>query len=488
MIRENTISAVFPLAQMLASKGRQVRPKESTPVDQLVKAANIPIATQGTDTLELDDVERILKGSRLKQADGSVLHDVVMDELVDVVSKTVMGNLDIARNVVNPIIKEVVLDTESYIEAAVNLKRSNVEILPFTYADIWSTPALADMVDRYADINFVDVPLKLRFKMFVDKPTLLELAKTGAVSFDQTLEDLCAKYEEDYVVRLFNRTFTLGVIDSPTKLSELINANNPLFSNQDDALLVHLWARKLLVEIPEDTGMSLNQYKEYITLLIAQSGRVVAKIIERRERVIRMKDLVLSMSQNTDMMTSNGVSKIIVNADVYSKWLEEGGTPETLMGSWISDRETNYKNLIDKREMYEAAWIKHDRIIVTKARLEKFNYAVEGIKQAISKQIVEMDTETLMVPKEVLQKRLNESVGLLYGKFYDDLWVYARKMVCTVLFPHTNALEILCSIDDVSKDFPGIDVREAALLATIEVMGNWISKLLYVESCTPEEA
>ena len=42
MINENTIEAVYPLAELMAKKGIAVTPMPTTPVETLVRAGHLP--------------------------------------------------------------------------------------------------------------------------------------------------------------------------------------------------------------------------------------------------------------------------------------------------------------------------------------------------------------------------------------------------------------------------------------------------------------
>ena len=76
------------------------------------------------------------------------------------------------------------------------------------------------------------------------------------------------------------------------------------------------------------------------------------------------------------------------------------------------------------------------------------------LKKAVAIQINELDSDMVPVPKELLHQKLKENLPLLPSKFYEDVYKYARLLICKTIFLHTNALEILTAIDNVGKDFP----------------------------------
>lgn len=476
MIRKGTIEAAFPLAQLLADKGIEVTPIEETPVAKLLNAGTLNLPTRGVDENAFPVEERILKASRAAGPEGVIRHDEVMSDLVEVISATVRGNLDMARNVVNPIVKEVVQDTEEFVQNSIALKSTHIQIKPVFLPNVFNSSLIEDMVKRFDGIDYKDVDLTLSIPHDTDRESLLELAKTGADAFDNDLKDICSKMSDEDVAYAYNAVFGANPTLRARRLADVVSVNG----RPEQALLTHLFARKLINEVPEGVNIGLEEYRAYIATILAQSGRAIVAIMARREADKRMNRLILSYP-NPDRLGQELLT-ITVSGDVYNRWLSEGGSPEAIFGDFITTQNKGYKAILDQKDFLENEWAKREKVLTTRIRLEKFNFAVEGIALALSKQITEIDSEVLPVPKAILHQRLKVALGGLYGKFYDDLFVYARKLVCEVMFPHTNALEILCAIDNTMSDFPEMDIREAALIATIEVVSNWVAKLCKLEN------
>lgn len=483
MIHESTLEAVYPLAEKLASKGIKVTPLETTPIAQLCQAGHYPIPTRGIDPLP-DAEERIMLGSKSTDASGACRHDIVMDEMVDVIADTVRNNLDMARNVINPIVKEVAQDVEEYLQDAETVHRTHVSVVPINYKPIWGSPVLSEMVARYSETAIKDVPLRIEIPHSAEKEALLELAKTGASRFDQEVEELFESLSEIGVAEAYQSVFgpAVGrarVLGDVLSAGEIVTHRGRL----ERALLVHLFARKLIQNPPEGVSMGLEEYRAYVADILSQSGRIIVGTMNRRENAIQRRQLVATWPPGRDRLGKDLI-EIYVNGDVYHKWLEQGGEPEAIIGSFVSDQERGYTALLENKERYCKEWERQARVLGTTQRLNRFNHAVEGMRLAIAKQINEMPDEQLIVGREILHARLDDNLKRLYGHFYEDLYVYARMMVCKTLFPHTMGLKILCAIDAVAKDNPGIEVREAALLATIEIVATWVSKLFKVDRVT----
>mgnify|MGYP005840224371 CR=1 FL=1 len=478
MIRHTTIEACYPLAQTLAKKGLKLSSIEQTPIQKLIQAAHIELPANAKELgLDLDIVNIISEGSKNPGPRNNYPHDMAMEELTETVSNTVKRNLQLAKNTVNPIIIEAIEDTEEYLRATIETRSTHIEIKPYYYAPIFNFNQLSTMVERFVETNFKDISLTLGFDYPSDKESLFKLAKTDINSFDETLMEFFTNMSEEDLATTFNSVFGPDAIRQ-SRLSDVIGNGN-----KEKTLLIYLFSKGLLKNVPESLGsnkdVDLAGYRNYISQIIAQSGRTLLSILSNRERDLTRNVLLRPFPSTREL--GQRLITIEVNGDVYEKFLNEGGTPETIFGSFVSDQERSFSKLIDNNTKYQDEWKKKNRILVTGERLEKFNDGIDGIKLALTKQINQLDEEMVPVAKEILHQRLKESMSKVSGKFYENLPVYIRKIVCEVMFPHTNALEILCAIDSVSSDFPDIDVREAALLATIEIVANWISKLMKID-------
>lgn len=479
MIHQNTLEAVYPLADKMARRGMLLKAISTTPVDQLVNVGYMPtakglVSADGTREYGID--YRILQGSVAKDAFGVCKHDIVMDEVVEVIAKTVSNNIDLARNVVNPIVKEVAADTQEYMHAAESIKKTEISVVPQFYREIWNSPILSEMVDRYSETAPEDFVPSITIPFETDLESLIGIAKTGGTRFDAEVEEFMKTLGEARVVEIFNSIFGVNPGSRAAMFSEVVGPKR----DRDVALLIHLFARNLLANVPDGVKVPLNVYRNYMATVQAISGRTVAFIMRQRESVRVRKQLVTYWPAGADRVGSSPID-IYVNGDVYVQWLKEGGTPEVVLGAFVSDQERSYTTLLENSEKYTKEWERVERVLTTNARLDRFNTAIDGMRKAVAKQINEMEDSALIVPREVLHKRLETSLSGMYGKFYEKLHEHARKVVCDTMFPHTNALQLLCAIDTVYSDYPNIEVREAALLATIEVVSSWVAKLCKVE-------
>lgn len=475
MLQNNTLEATIGLATKLADRGITVSAIGGTPVAALVAAAHMPLPAVGDLAVMDDPAALLLKGSTLLNQQGVSEHDLVMDECVAVITQTVNTNLDLARNVVVPMVRATLEATETQLANIEQTRGHRWAVVPDFWAGIWSSPVLADMVGRYEESPVQQLRLDLIVPAPMGDTTLMELAQTGASRFDAEVAEfwatLPAGYAEDVYQQLFTET-------GMAYQSDLIKHLNPLTTDRRKVLLVHLWSRKLGVAVPDGVNRDLASYREYMSVIANQSGRAVARLLKRRE--FDRKSKLLIQPGGYDPIKG----QVITNGDVYNDWLEAGGSPEILFGALCTDQETGYQTLLTRKEQYVKAWITQERVLATSLRLARHTHTVEALRAAMIAQIASLDAGLRVVEGREYTKRMHARLSALDSNFTDDLYGTVRKLVCYVLFPHTDALRVLEAIDRAAAANPGIDIREAGYLALIELVAGWVGQLLQVESVT----
>jgi len=477
MIRENTLTSVATLADKLANANVTLAPVESSPLSALIGAGTIPMPDRGG--FEIPFERRLLEGSLYKNPQGICEHDLVMDEVVEVVEKTVNLNLDLTQNKVNPMVKRVLEATQEFVSNKQALDPTAISILPTMYHSVWGSHYLTGMIERFTETAVKDVSLALKVPM----PTVeneFELISTGLSRFDAELADMAQTLEPGTITDLYRRLF---VVENEEYTPTLLPYLNYLKVSPNQPLLVFLIANKLLDMLPEGVKSSPQGYKEYISSILAQAGRALCRQIERRESAAKNRTLVSSWpsAQVSDL----GVRPVTieVNGDVYSKWLAEGGSPDVLFGAFCVDRQANYNLLLERKDQCIASWGRQQRMLQSERRLQMDNHMLVGLSKAVEKEILEMAEDELLVDRKKYLSVLNEYIrNMPNGWQKENLYYSVRKIVCGVIYPHTMAFDILVAIDSACEAHPDLPVREAAFFGAMEVVADWLVQLIKVDA------
>ncbi len=474
MLSKSSLSASFPLADMLAAKGWALRPVAETPLAQLVDASLAPAQTlAGVDPSVLetrpDIVQLLIDGSQHQDPNGVYVHDTIMETSVKAISDVITFNLHLARNVVNPAVLKVAQETKDYIDSRTSSSLAPMTVVPFNYKPIWNSPILLELVSRYATV----APQNIALTATNLKPTVPTetLAMTGAGRFDEEIAQFLADFPANYVQTVWDRLFG----PNPCRtLNDFIGGNR---DRANDTLLAFLIARRVIDEVPEGVDMDLEAWRAYASGIMAQAGRQVAQIIDRRE--LERKTLLLVFKIPSD---DQPVGEIVVNGDLYPQWLKDGGSPEVLFGAMLAERRFGYRELLANAQRLTTTWKNEYNILQSKIAFQKFNYLVEGLRQSVTRLINETPESELKAPREVFHQLLRDRLQRVKARHLEDIYGIARKMVCRTLYAYTDAEQVLDAIDAAAKANPELDVREAALLGTLDFVSSWLCKFITVQS------
>lgn len=482
MIRTDTVYSVLPLAGKLQRNNIGLSPMGSTPLAALVNACHSPLSFQTPSLdpeLALQNLpERLNQLSMERGIDGVVNHDEVMREIVDQVATTVAASIDRARNVVSPKIKEVLEQVTARMEADVVSDLMPVAVIPDFHKAIWDSPILAGMVEKFSGIPIETVSLGFSTPSKTEDE-VMDLLKTGSERFDAEIQEFVRELTPAHVHNLY-QTFFAGEGVTQQSLSDVINIYT---SQRDNILVIYLLAHRLYHDVPEGSilNVSLNVYRERMVTLMAQAARSVAGASAMRLRDVQQKKLIIRYPAEGIDRAVPGQTAITVNGAVYNEWLNEGGSIEILLGSYVTEKEQGYRSLLENAEFYTQAWERNQRLFTMHLNAQAYSRVVSAFRFVMSTQISNLGPDDHPAGKALLQEKLTQVLGNVKEKDTKDIQLLARKVVCRVLFAHTDAEKILDRVDQYANSNPGIDIREAALLAVVDIICEWVSQLMVIE-------
>jgi hypothetical protein len=174
--------------------------------------------------------------------------------------------------------------------------------------------------------------------------------------------------------------------------------------------------------------------------------------------------------------------QIIVDGPVFNRFIQEGGSPEVILGAFFTDRQMDYAQLLSDREGYLARWKTAQSTLLGSAEGERFRALMVALQSALTEEINALPDELMVASRATLHERLQQCLGSVRPNALESLWHTARHLICTVIFPHTDVENTLCEVDSQMQRHPELEPREAALNAAVESMAQWLSKLITVET------
>jgi hypothetical protein len=468
MLTKSSLIASFPLAQQLAMNGAQLAPVGDSPLAALVSASLVDAQTvgdapAGTFEEQPELGELMLQSSANADMAGVCQHDAIMANTVAAVSKAVEKNLDLARNVVGPLIKKVVEDTQAYMDSTAQSSLAPMSISPFYYQSLWDNPTTVDFVRKFENAPVTPVALS---GLTLPAPTsALEAMLTGAGSYDADIKAFVDAVGEEYLQGVWRSVFGGGV----SQLSDYLRWSQDKI---DATLATFLFARRLFDDVPEGLNMDLSAYKAYMGAVVGFAGRLCCAIYKKREADVGIKALV-------NAMPVGGQGSIQVNGDVYQSFLEAGGSPEVLFGAAVSDGQRNFATLLEAKDRYVREWQRTYALLQSKAASVRLDSMISGLRGAL---VCLLKDESLgfELSADIYQQRIKERLAKIKPKDIEDIWHVARKAVCRVFYPQTDVERVLNAVDASALAHPELDIREAGLLATIDFVAAWVADLMTV--------
>ena len=211
-----------------------------------------------------------------------------------------------------------------------------------------------------------------------------------------------------------------------------------------------------------------------------QAGRVVNAELARRERDRRLNVMVYSTQYAPWSYTTEGRRLVMVNNDVYLKYLEAGGTPESIFGAVVGSGSTDYQLLLDQREVNERRWAKFAALHAQKVAATIYTSQREALRLAMAEYINELPNDELDCERAQLHDRTVALLGRYQPKAFEDPLCVARQLVCDVLYGHTNARMVLDAMEVAESENPEMNARECALLSVIDLVARWMASQIQV--------
>lgn len=496
MLKYTSVSATATLAERLAQSGIKVSPMVATPLHGLVQRCYSPVVDSPdfvNNSTATDVVYRIADTSGAADPSGASLHCGAVGEVVAITKEALQADFYVARNVLSPVILAVVEDVQNYIKQCENRYANVLAVVPDIYDNILKSPIFLDMIKPYSDASAFNEAAIPAVHETLSREQVVELLKSGSSRFDE--KDLAPWLEEvglDFVHETYTRYFTGKTVEGETSPSDMNRQVGELYSNSPlrrrELIVLHLIARRFSRQAPDSVRMAQATYEQMIDTFAQQTGRLLNRVLDDRERNRRMNRLIVEWPRvaGAEWMSSNPeLAQIVVNMDLYESWLANGGSPEVLFGAAVTDRNDDPQVLLENAQTYIQKWEVRHASIKQSARHSLYNNTLIGLRQSIARQINELPDD--MVP-EGNREPMHNRVGALLNQItiddVMDLYKTIRALVSGVMFPHTNARLVLETMDSIAKDSPNLPMREVATVAAFKILARWYRQQMQVTTAS----
>jgi hypothetical protein len=472
MLSEQSIKSIYPLARNLDQRSLMLSPLKGSVIDTLCKNSytddEIVKAHGGSFLMDIKDLE--VRTNAVNVATGVCDQNDYMCYAVDKVSEAVTAHLNFARTVVSPAVQELADRIQPLLDQVNRSSFSNLDIIMFAVPGPLQEPSFLESALRAKDSNQItdfNAGAKLDTATYEQ---ILEMAKTGSASVDESLSKYFAQIGEPTVVKIYEDLFTES--GSGGSITSFLNSGKGV----EYMIVGFALARRLWNNPPDNTNMSGAQYESYMV--------DVRDICAQRISALMAK---LDRDDRNDLLIRNYTSATVeVNEAVYRRWLANGGSNEILFGCVLStDPEFIASKISEKSTQYAQSW-EHFKLL---------NRTTEANRRfAESKKIARLEFVEVMqklthdeCPEQnraVIFQKFEEALNCTREDEIDDIYNWVLRLLCSSRFDHTSAYQILNGIALVKKHSPGVETREAAAVSAIEYLAYWVFKQFNLTSAS----
>ena len=457
MINDATVKSVSSIADSLTSENILLRAVEGTPLGNMVTAAAQPELKNTDGTTETTD-RNLQAASSVNDLNGVPIYDSIKSTTVDLVSTGLLSSIDVARNTVNPMIEEFTKCADKAVERS-HESCQGYEIATVFTPDILTGGVLDELTKKYADSDFIEMAWPENAWPAMEAADIRSAIVPPVARLEGSVKSLQDHLTDEAVVFIYDYLFRNRPM--PVSLDHVFTD----YTSVVGFLLACRW----LGELPENISMSMADVEKGLTDLKASTGRRIQSVLSSNE---------VRLSQGVFIRNVNKENKVIsVWGEVYKKWLDNGGTPELLIGAVLSNDRPPFNMDERIKKQYMAQYSQDRRLREASINNRVSSVITVAAKEYLCERIDDMDIDD----KQNIKVRLNDHLkNHPYRKgMCQNKWI--RMAICKSIFPKTNALQILETIDAISASEETTPIREVATLASIELLSEWLVDSMVVE-------
>lgn len=399
-------------------------------------------------------------------------HNDVMDDVVERAAAAVRGALVIAKTTVAAAVDDLVNRVAEGLNNTTIEGLLNLEVIPVGLPALLKERQFDELIRPFQTVPFNDFVWGIPTQMN-DLGKIKEYLVTGSGGVDRAVEDWAAEMGDSCLLEMWAALYSginaEGGVDVRPVTSWFADAE----CGVDYAIFAFLTARRIAEDIPEGVVANLATWQDACAALRDQAGADLCRRLEREEALVKGGVLVDRIVRNS----------IFVHETAYDEWLENGGECEILYGlAMTGKRVYNAADLLEQGPAFKGIWEQQSAALRVVESNRRFNRTKDFLYSAFIAQMNEIAEEekAALGNIDAIVKLFHAELQLLTSTEMDNLYLAALRLLCRSRFQNTDAERILTSIHRIAEESPGIDVREAAALATIEYIADWMCSQLRV--------
>lgn len=439
------------------------------------------------EELSVDDVIKTISAGCEDKSLTESGSQQTLNEAVRGITQVMRNNIRLTRGTVLPLIERYTDQLTNSVSEKCNRGVLALNIVEDKRFAILGSPQLKSIVsDQIQRKQYSEVVLPRYHKQDVAAPELVNIMKTQNRAFDDIIEAWIKVNSLEVKIKEVYKDLFVGVSGNARQSHDIFihYVNAP---NYETAIIALLLCWGLVRNLQDGISLSDRDYKASMEIFSAACCGIISQAISRYERNVKNKNLVLEYPSSDRQFCYDEPENncIVVNSETYARFLETGGRPEMIFGSYLTDRHMRMGDILENAKENMKAYsrqVERGRLIsinntLTIVQAELRDIAFDIVKSIDNQNkdetsVFETDYVVRFTGNEHMRKA-NDFIRSLSARHLEDYYATVRNFVCRCFFEGSMVLDLLDRIDALDPNGEK-DINELALISTVDLVVDWL--------------
>lgn len=475
MLTNSSVGSAVIFLSNLTAAGKVVAPVKNTPLAELTLNCQSVLRNEASlsgtspqlsmEEICHDVIEQSNCFNRAIQTASD--HDVTMDRAVTLAADVIQRSLNLVRNKVQPMVRDVVEHIEVQLQNFSNVT-FQTPIVTDKVFDAFTHPYINDLIESsIVNSYYGDFPFINSFPA-LSAEAIRELIPSMNSDLDRRIGELLDNVGAEGLINVYASAF----VDGSIALKKL---------TRNEYIILMLITNSLLTVKPAALDSQIEKFFDKLYDMRVQAALRVSNDLARWRDAYENNRLILQYPDS--ILTGPDAAKhpIVVHEDLYEEWLGAGGSPDMIYGAFFSDRPLNGQDILRDQSKYlyeakqylsnlQAANDSKRSSVVRRAIREK---TLELIKEEVDKEGTLISSNSV----ERFHTRLTDATPL---ELNDPLG-FVTLVICESFYRETYAKKIIDGLNHYQKAYPTEPVENLATLVVTDILVEWVVNMMEIK-------
>lgn len=469
MLRHQVASASVVTVRALLDRGLVVAPQPDTALYSLVSGSmgmfgngQLFSGPVTSDSLQFAADLLVANTNRFDEKIQTCSdHDIDMDKARIGIAALIRRNVHITRNQAQPMVRAILEHVTKTLAESADVAVMT-PIIPDKLHAIYDNRYYSDLVTaNAAETVMGDFP-HIDTLPVLDLGSIRALALTGIDSVDKDVIDFIDNLGADRFVTAYVQSFTISEVVKDVTLLD-----------RDQMLIALLIARSIRANRrASELGTTLST--EVLDRFISQAAVRIQGKVDLYRDFYDQNQMVIKYPESVKLNATGTNNVIVVHDDLYSEWLEAGGSPEIIYGAMFSDHARNSELLLQNKTFYIAECEKYLAQVGAANDANRDRFIKSAIFESFMDQVKTQDpVEGINVNRDELHYQLRDILGNATTTELNDTTNLVTNLVCDLMFPNTYSKHIIQQMNRYQQERPNADPNDLSTMATLDIVVKW---------------